>query len=160
MPSRPGAVQVAVDARELRAIANVLEDIGDRELQIAYRRALRKAAEPIAQEVRTRYAAYSTRIPRAVRIKVKAGGRVVLIEVGGTPSTPHARTVEGRINGTPGRHPVFARGPRSEWTWVAQVPPRQIVAKVVAARTDRFVFDVIWELMRVLDRRVMRPLAA
>jgi hypothetical protein len=147
-------VSVQVKAPELVDLHRKLKELGGRELLVIYRKALRKAAEPLAVEVRQRYSAYSTRLPRAVRIKVKGGGRVVLIEVGGTRTTPHARTVEGLPSGGPARHPVFAKGPRSEWTWVAQTPPRQIVAQVVNQRSDAFVRDVVRRLDAELDQKL------
>ena len=154
-----GEVQVQINAPELAAIHAAFRDIGDRTLMAAYRQAVRKAAEPLAQEIRVRYSQFSTRIPQAVRIKLKRGGRLVVIEVGGTKATPHARTIEGLPSGGPARHPVFAKGPRDSWAWVAQTPPRQIVAKVVAAGSDRFVYDVVRELMQALDRDLNRSRA-
>jgi hypothetical protein len=144
-------VSVRVDTRELEQLRQALAGIGNRHLTAVYRKALRKAADPIANEVRQRYSQFSRRIPRAVRIKVRQGGRVVVIEVGGTPTTMHARTVEGLPSGGPARHPVFAKGPRSEWAWVAQTPPRQVVAKVVAARADSYTRDVVALFIRALE---------
>jgi hypothetical protein len=150
--SRRGGVSMRVEAHNLTEIHAALKSLGSRELMVVYRRAVKRAAEPLAAEVRQRYAQFSRRIPRAVRIKVRAGGRVVMIEAGGTPTTQHARVVEGLPNGQAARHPVFARGPRDSWTWVAQQPPRQVVAKVVASSGDAFTRNVVNELIRELDR--------
>lgn len=81
-------------------------------------RDLRAAAQVIAEEAKLE-SSWSSRIPGS--IVVRGAGANVRIVAGG-PRAPHAITFEAP-EGTPRRHPVFARGTdRTKWVWVAQTP--------------------------------------
>ncbi len=92
---------------------------------------LRKAAQPVADDARLRSARWSRRVPLSVR--------------------PQAYTFEGRADGRPIAHPVYARGPRIRgplvngrhvppgWTWVKQIPVRPFLREAIDAKQDEMV---------------------
>ena len=47
--------------------------------------------------------------------------------------------MEGYPSGRPRAHPVYARGPRKNWTWVKQIPVRPFLAEAVDAKQDEMV---------------------
>jgi len=156
MPALPGSrtgAQPVVrldDHGELSALYRDLKRLGGRELTSEFARALHKAAEPAADYERALWAGISSRVPASVRVKVSPGSarQVVRIFAGGTRHTLHTKVLEGYASGRPYRHPVFARtrhgrfdleasqSGRRDWTWVPQVPPAQIVPKVVAHEAE------------------------
>lgn len=93
---------------------------------------LRRAAQPIADDARRRAAAWSVRVPLSIRLQ---GGASRITIVAGGARAPQAYTFEGKPSGAPRSHPVFARGPREDWTWVAQ-PPRPFLAEAVDAKSE------------------------
>ena len=90
---------------------------------------LRKAAEPVAETARQHWAPRTDRggprrRPDGNRlvdtIRVGADRAGVYVAAGGAYRghyVPYAALFEYRRNN---RHPVFARGPRREWTWASQ----------------------------------------
>ena len=53
----------------------------------------------------------------------------------GGPQAPQTYTMEGRRTGAPIAHPVYAQGPRSDWTWVKQ-PPRPFLMEAINAKSE------------------------
>lgn len=92
---------------------------------------LREAATIVADDAKLRSARWSRRVPLSVRLQ--GGARSVTIAAGGPPA-PQAYTMEGTRTGRPIAHPVFARGPRSGWTWVKQ-PPRPFLMEAIDAKS-------------------------
>jgi hypothetical protein len=104
---------------------------------------LRQAAQVIADDAKVRAARWSRRMPLSVRIT--GGVSRGLNVVGGGARAPQYYTFEGKPSGAPRSHPVYARGPRSGWTWVAQ-PPRPTLRPAAEAKADevaRIVAQVI-----------------
>jgi hypothetical protein len=115
----------------------------DREL----REGLRRAAEPIAADARSR-ASWSNRIPGAIRVRTRLAGRAGVSVRVSSRAAPHARPIEHK--GQPGnfRHPVFADAEnqvRTEWTWVNQRarPFLGPAAEAGASKAAEAVADVI-----------------
>lgn len=111
-PAQPSAppIRVEVDPEELRRLAAGLAELeGGKKLQAALRKNLKAAAEPAAAQVRAN-AAWSSRIPAAVAVRVaftsKRPGVAVLVN---RRKAPHARPLEN--DGKPGTFlaPVFGR---------------------------------------------------
>jgi len=97
---------------------------------------LRKAAQPIADDARRRAARWSVRVPLSVRLQ--GGASRITIAAGG-PRAPQALTMEGYPSGRPRSHPVYARGPRKDWTWAPQIPVRPFLADAVDAKAGEMV---------------------
>jgi len=104
---------------------------------------LREAAQIVADDAKTRSARWSRRVPLSVRLQ---GGRRSVTIIAGGKTAPQAYTMEGTRTGQPIRHPVYARGPRSGWTWVPQ-PPRPFLAEAVTAKSD----EMTLTFARVID---------
>lgn len=81
-------------------------------LKRAVGKRLREAAEVIAEAAREISGQFSTRIPAS--IVVRGGTTQVWIVAGGEAAPNAAPFEDGSF------HPVFARGPRSKWTWRRQ----------------------------------------
>lgn len=94
---------------------------------------LRRAAQPIADDAAARAAAWSVRVPLSIRFG--GGGSRITIVAGGARA-PQAGVMEGKPDGRPRAHPVFARGPRESWTWKDQIPVRPFLAEAVDAKQD------------------------
>jgi hypothetical protein len=106
-------------------------------------RDLRAAAGVIADEAKIE-ASWSRRIPGS--IVVRGAGPNVRIVAGG-PRAPHAITFEAP-EGTPRRHPVYARGKdRTRWTWVAQTP-----RPYLRTAADRKGEEALDRFARIIDR--------
>ena len=97
---------------------------------------LRKAAEPVAADARRRSAAWSRRVPLSVRLQ---GGASRIVIAAGGASAPQALTMEGYPSGRPRAHPVYARGPRQDWTWAKQIPVRPFLREAVDAKQEEIV---------------------
>lgn len=109
---------------------------------------LRKAAQPVMDDARARSARWSRRVPLSVRLQ--GGSSRVTIAAGGK-AAPQAYTMEGRADGAPVPHPVFAHGPRVRgpvvdvdghrrhvppgWHWVNQTP-RPFLREAIDAQAD------------------------
>lgn len=96
-------------------LQQLVKDLGKipPDLRKALRPALKKAASPMLADAKRR-AAYSTRIPKAIRIAVTyskktAGVRLIV----NAKRAPHARTLENLGQRGTFRHPVF--GDRETW---------------------------------------------
>jgi hypothetical protein len=122
---------LAVDAQGLRQLARDVNRIADKDLRLRFRKGLNKAGEIVAAEARSR-SGWSSRIPSTIRTGVTTRG--VYVRAGG-PRAPHAVTFEGKADGSARRHPVFARGARSNWTWVAQ-DPRPFLRPALASKVE------------------------
>jgi hypothetical protein len=104
---------------------------------------LRSAAEIVAADARLRSARWSRRVPLSVRLQ--GGARSVTIVAGGQ-AAPQAYTMEGKKSGAPIAHPVFASGPRENWTWVKQTP-RPFLAEAIDSKQD----EMLSEFAKVVD---------
>lgn len=135
---------IAVDARGLRQLSKDLKKIGDKDLSKELRAGLRKSGEVVAAAARSN-ASWSSRIPGSIKVVVQQKG--VAVRAGGDKA-PHAVTFEGKNNGQPRRHPVFARGARSDWTWAAQDPPRPYLKPALSANLDK-VIQVVGDELEV-----------
>jgi hypothetical protein len=97
---------------------------------------LRQAAKPIADYARLSSARWSRRVPATVRLQ--GGASRITIAAGGN-AAPQARVMEGRASGAPCWHPVYAQGPRQDWTWRPQIPVRPFLREAVDAKQDEMV---------------------
>jgi hypothetical protein len=97
---------------------------------------LRMAAEPIAVAARVSSARWSRRVPASVRLQ--GGASRITIAAGGQRA-PQAYTMEGKPSGAPRWHPVFATGPREDWTWAPQIPVRPFLREAIDAQQDEMV---------------------
>lgn len=88
---------------------------------------LKEAAEVIAVAARSISSTFSKRIPGS--IKITGGTTQVWIEAGGDEA-PNAKPFEYGSY-----HPVFARGPRSTWTWRKQ-PERPFLEEAATTAAD------------------------
>src|SRR5258708_2990178 len=93
---------------------------------------LREAAQIVADDAKLRSARWSRRVPLSVRLQ--GGARSVTIVAGG-PAAPQAYTMEGTRTGRPIAHPVYARGPRGDWTWGKQ-PPRPFLMEAIDSKSE------------------------
>lgn len=125
---------LAVDAQGLRQLSKDLRKIGDKELSKQLRSGLKKSGEIVAASARSK-SSWSARIPGSIRVVVQPKG--VAVRAGGK-TAPHAITFEGKNNGEARRHPVFARGDRSDWTWAPQ-DPRPFLKPALASNLDKVV---------------------
>lgn len=66
------------------------------------------AAAIIADRARELASSWSVQVPPSISVSV--AGRVATISADAPPARPNELNL---------RHPVFARGPRDEWTWVS-----------------------------------------
>lgn len=78
------------------------------EIRRKLRPALKAAAQPIVTEAKAK-ADWSTRIPRAIKVRVTKKGVVIYVRA---KTAPHGRPYEG-LSGMTFRHPVF--GDRDVW---------------------------------------------
>lgn len=132
---------VAVDARGLQKLSRDLKKIGEKDLNKQLRAGLKKSGEIVAESARQK-SSWSTRIPASVKVVVTQKG--VAVRAGGE-SAPHAGTFEGKNNGTPMRHPVFARGDSANWTWVAQTP-RPFLKPALESNIEKVADAMVGEL--------------
>lgn len=136
-------MRAAVRAQGLRELRRDLAELAGSKIARGFTAGLKTAATDVKRDAKTNAASSdraskgSTRIPRTIRISATA--RRVAIVAGGTRA-PHAGVLEGTAAGAARRHPVFARGDRSGWTWVSQ-PPKKYLRRAVdvnaAALPDR-----------------------
>jgi len=130
-----------IDAAGLRAVALDLRKVSAESAKYLQRR-LKTVGSLVAGEAQIA-AGWSTRIPASIRANATA--RSVSVLAGG-PRAPHAITFEGRADGGPRRHPVFAQGDRATWTWVAQ-QPRPFLAVALARKTSEVIDQVAEAVM-------------
>lgn len=126
-------VSIVADTRQLSRLARDLRRASP-DAWKALRVALRVAAEPVAQEARSR-AGFSTRIPATVKVKVTAGGNIKI--VAGGPNAPEAAPLENKGRAGVFRHPVF--GQRENWV---EQPARPFLAPAFDAHKERVVAEV------------------
>lgn len=107
---------LSVDVSGLAQLTRDVNRIGDTALKTEVRTGLRKAGNVVATAARAN-ASWSKRIPKTVKVSVTRRG--VSVHAGGD-GAPHAVVFEGRVDGGNRRHPVFAQGDRSGWTWAEQ----------------------------------------
>lgn len=88
---------------------------------------LREAAEVIATAAREISATVGSRIPGSIKV---TGGTTQVFIVAGGDSAPNARPFEEGSY-----HPVYARGPRSSWTWRRQ-PKKPFLEEAMAVAGD------------------------
>jgi hypothetical protein len=99
------------------------------------------AAAIIAREGARLAAPWSRQIPPSIRVTARAGRADITTGVG--PAYP---------NETGARHPVYARGPRSRWTWVAGnnrpflSPAAEAKADAAAAEIAKSIDDICHDL--------------
>jgi hypothetical protein len=105
---------------------------------------LREGAEAIRRAAAL-FAGWSERIPATGHVDNGFGPDEVRVVFGG-PAAPHAITFEAP-HAPYWKHPVFARGPRSSWWWVAQIPPRRFLLPAVDAYAD----EAVHKLAQVVD---------
>jgi len=147
----PGGAGFRVDDSDLvRAAAGLRRT--HPEIAKSLRRGMREAGSEVRDDIRSAAARTgSRRIPRSVKVATRVSASSVQVTVkADTRVAPHARVMEGGPGGRPARHPVFAKGPRSGWTWVAQ-RPRSYFYGTARARADevrRKVFDLVSDAVR------------
>lgn len=126
-------LQVSVGgAGQLDALAKRLKDAGRKDLGRELNKAIRKAPEHIADAVRESSPQY---MPKGYEVVFRASlefttsvrtssGYGVTVKVKAKGAKGHDRQITLLEKGTL-RHPVYARGRRSGWTWRAQrIRPR------------------------------------
>ena len=122
------------------------------EMVKALRRGMREAGNSARDDVRAAArVTRSRRIPRAVKVATRITASVVSVTLRvDRKVAPHAAVMEGSRTGRPVRHPVFAPGPRSGWTWVAQRPRPYFysTARRAAPRIQRHVFGLVGDAVR------------
>lgn len=123
---------IGVSVTDFTKLARDINNIGNIQLRSEWRAALTKAGNIVAEQAREN-ASWSGRISGSIKTSVTTKG--VSVRAGGA-GAPHAVTFEGNVNGGARRHPVFARGPRSNWTWVAQDPPRPFLLPALEANLN------------------------
>jgi hypothetical protein len=112
----------------------------DPDLQAALRRgglAIMRAAQL--------FAGWSERIPGSGHVDDSVDGEVRVVF--GGPPAPHAITFEAP-HAPYWKHPVFARGPRSSWWWVPQIPPRRFLLPAANVKGDA----ALEEIAKVVDK--------
>jgi len=135
--------------REIGRLGPRLRQIPD-DLRTATRTAIRTAATPLAARARQN-AAWSTRIPRAIRVGTSFAGKNAGVTLRVALRTaPHGRAYEdlsgASRNGT-FRHPVFGHRDR----WVTQ-KTRPFIGPAVSAGRDQTLRDVDEAITTVLAR--------
>lgn len=129
-------------ANQLDALAKRLKDAGRKDLSRQLDKAVRKAPRHVEEAVRNDVPIYMPKGYEAVfRASLtfttavsKSGGHRVTIRVRALGAKGHDRQVQALERGSL-RHPVYARGRRSTWTWVAQrVKPRFFTEPALSAR--------------------------
>ena len=109
-----------------------------------------QAGEIIADSAR-RLSSWSERIPASIHTITSEGSDTVLIVAGGEMA-PHAITFEAP-HAPWWKHPVFGRGPRETWHWVAQIPPRRFLLPAAQEHSEgaayvisKVIDDWAWDL--------------
>jgi hypothetical protein len=92
--------------------------------------ALRRGALIILRAAQV-FSGWSERIPGSGHLAPGFASDEIRVVFGGPPA-PHAITFEAP-HAPYWHHPVFARGPRESWRWVAQIPPRRFLLPAVNA---------------------------
>jgi hypothetical protein len=95
--------------------------------------ALREVGERI-RAAAALFSGWSERIPASGHVEDDSAGRGVRIVFGGPPA-PHAITFEAP-HAPFWKHPVFARGPRPDWNWAPQIPPRRFLLPATEANEN------------------------
>lgn len=116
---------IRVDDRDLVRTVAALKRAGDREVVNGLRRGMTAAGRRVRDRVKdeARAKTRSRRIPRSIKSSVRMTAKTVRITIKADAAVaPHARVMEGQRDGSPARHPVFAKGARSGWTWTEQNP--------------------------------------
>lgn len=126
-------MRASVQAQGLRALRRDLAELAGSKVARGFTAGLKAAGEDVKKDAKTNAGAFSQRIPGSVRISATA--RSVAVVAGGKRA-PHAGVMEGTVAGRARRHPVFARGAKSGWTWVSQ-PPKQYLRRAVDANAAR-----------------------
>lgn len=122
-----------------------------KELKRELRPGLRAAGRVVADDAKLR-AAWSTKIPRAIRVSVTfVGKRQGVSIVVNRKKAPNARPIEHGGRAGTFRHPVYASGPRENWTWRPQ-RARPFLAPALQAKGD----DAAKQIKQVVDRVVDR----
>ncbi len=104
-----------VDWTELRYTGVALRQVPE-EFRRQTRAAIQRAGQDMLHEAMWRAAAFSQRIPHALKLEVRMGARATVALRASLQIAPHSRVMEGFVD-DPFRHPVFGHYDR----WVAQV---------------------------------------
>lgn len=132
----------------LQELSRDLKRIGGPPLRRELLVGLKKGARPIVDRAKSNASSFSDRIPGSIRLNASSS-RVQI--VAGGARAPHAGVQEGTAEGGARRHPVFARGPKSGWTWRSQ-PPRQYLRRAVEAGLPQLT-DAAGDAIEDLTRR-------
>lgn len=147
-------------AHQLDALAKRLKYAGDVDLLKELRGALRKADKPLEADVKAgmpaylpdRYAAILAKATK-FRNSVRTTGRTVSVTMVVTAKgVSHERQIRTLDNPGLLRHPVFARGRRSSWTWAKQHVRPGLVSDKFEDHKDRIRRDVLGAMDKVADK--------
>ncbi len=147
-------------ATQLEALAKRIRYEGDQGLMKELRRALSKADKPLEADVKAgmptylpdRYAAV---LAKATKFKnnVRTVGRQVSVTMVVTAKgVRHDRQIKTIDNPGLLRHPVFARGRRSSWTWAKQRVRPGVVSDKFDEHKDRIRRDIMQAMDNVADK--------
>ena len=142
-------------ANELAALSAKVKEIGDKGLNRELLRDVRKAAKPLVAEAKN---AARENLPKAgglneviaaskFGIRTRTSGRNPGVRIIGVSTHQIEGMDHGRV-----RHPVWARGPRTDWHWATQQIPPGWFSK----RMQEKVPEVRAELVRSLDEFARR----
>lgn len=147
-------------AQQLDALAKRLKYAGEVDLLKELRRALAKADKPLEADVKSGMAVYlpdryAAILAKATKFKnnVRTVGRQVSVTMVVTAKgVSHERQIKTIDNPGLLRHPVFARGRRSSWTWAKQRVRPGVVSDKFDEHKDRIRRDVLQAMDHVADK--------
>lgn len=128
---------LTIDASQVISFGEQLRDV-PKELRPRLRKAIVSAGDAVAAQARSN-AAWSTRIPSAIKTRVRFGSSAGVRVVVDSKKAPHARPFEGigsrdrDFRGGTFRHPVFGRD-----RWVEQ-QQRPFLVPALQAKQDEAV---------------------
>lgn len=121
---------LTIDASQVISFGEQLRDV-PKELRPRLRKAIVSAGDAVAAQARVN-AAWSTRIPSAIKTRVRFGSSAGVRVVVDSKKAPHARPFEGiGQRGDTFRHPVFGRD-----RWVEQ-QQRPFLVPALQAKRDQ-----------------------
>jgi len=116
-----GGVELKVDARDLSALFKAAK-AAEGTIQVELRRGIKKAAQPVAESVKSA-AGWSSRIPGAIKVKAGFAAKGASVSIVADPrAAPEAAPLEHGGAGGTFKHPVYGTS-----TWVSQ-PARPFFA--------------------------------
>lgn len=116
-----------------------------REVRKDLRPALKATGDRVAQDARGR-ASWSSRIPRAIKVKVLYGSKAGVVITVDRKRAPHARPYEGIAGGGTFRHPFF--GNRRRWYTQTTRPFLEPAAKAQRAQVREDITKVVEQAAR------------